>query len=71
MQERELIWDNCTGKGFFTYFRTDCHGKRQPQDQDRKRRNKSIAHSLNDIHQANGAQDAVLPLSGHLVGMSY
>ena len=52
LQERELIWDNCTGKGFFTYFRTDCHGKRQPQDQDCKRRKKRIAHPLNDIHPA-------------------
>ncbi len=26
LQERELIWDDCTGKGFLTDFRTDCHG---------------------------------------------
>ena len=25
LQKRKLIWDNCAGKGFFTYFRTNCH----------------------------------------------
>ena len=75
MQERELIRDNCAGKGFLTDLRTDCHGKRQPQAQDCKRRKKRMAHPLGDTHpaqllscQANGAQDAVLPLPGHLVG---
>ncbi len=32
LQEWELIWNNCAGKGFLTDFRTDCHGNRQPQD---------------------------------------
>ena len=33
LQERELVWNNCAGKGFLTDLRTDCHGKRQPQEQ--------------------------------------
>ncbi len=64
MQERELVWDNCAGKGFLTDFRTDCHGNRQPQDYDGKRRKKCMTHPLGDTHpaqllpgQANGAPD--------------
>jgi hypothetical protein len=34
LKERELVWDNCAGKGFLTDFRTDCHGKRQPKKLD-------------------------------------
>ena len=75
MQEREPIWDNRTGKGFLTDFRTDCHRKRQPQKQNCKRRKKRMTHPLGDTHpaqllpgQANRAQDTVLPLPGHLVG---
>ncbi len=74
MQKRELVWDNCAGKGFLTDFRTDCHGNRQPQDQDCKRRKNRMAHPLSDTHpaqllpgQANRVQDAVLPFPGHLV----
>ena len=75
MQEREPIWDNRTGKGFLTDFRTDIHRKRQPQKQNCKRRKKRMTHPLGDTHpsqllpgQANRAQDTVLPLPGHLVG---